>query len=191
METELNQYLIKAKELWSKKNYKESLDCALNGANKGHIESQVFVGWLYLKGEKDIERNLEESIKWLKIAAKSGSSSGHYLLGISYYYLLNYDEALAEFISASKLNYFAADYQIGKMYYFGIGVQKDIEKSYQYFLTAKKQGHLFARRQVAIILMKGHKGFLNIMKGVFLFLTLFINGFIVALKEPDSEKLYE
>ncbi len=191
MDTELNQNLIKAKDLWSKKSYRESLDCALNSAGKGHAESQVFVGWLYLKGEQSIERNLDESIKWLSLAANSGSSVGHYLLGIAYYYSSNYDQALTEFTTASKMNYFAADYQIGKMYYSGVGTQKDIEKSYEYFLTAKNQGHLFAGRQVAVMLMKGHKGVLNIFKGFVLFITTIVSGFILAFKEPDSEKLYE
>jgi TPR repeat protein len=191
VETELNKNLIKAKGLLTKNNFKQSLDTALISAGKGHTESQVFVGWLYLNGEGDIKQNIEESTKWLKIPAKSGNRVGHYLLGISFYLASKYDKALTEFISASKMDYFAADYQIGKMFYFGIGVQKDIEKAYQYFSVAKKQGHVFASRQVSIILMKGHKGYLNIIKGFFLFLVTPVNGFIIALQEPDSEKLYE
>ena len=191
MLNELDNNLAKARKLWGEEHYNEALESALSGAKKGHLESQVFVGNVYLKGKGSIEQNLHESVKWLDMSVESGSIVGHYLLGIAYYYLLDYPKALNEFITASKMNYFAADYQIGKMYYYGVGVQKDIEKSYQYFLAAKEQGHMFASRQVAVILMKGHKGFLNIIKGVFLFISTIVNGFAIAIKKPNSERLFE
>jgi len=187
MENELEKNLLTARELWSKKSYNEALDVALRGAKKDHLESQVFVGWLYLTGEYDIK----EAVKWLEISAESGSSVGHYLLGIAYHRLQNYSEALNEFIIASENNYYDADYQIGKMYYFGIGVQKNIETSYQHFLIAKKHGHVFASRQVAVILMKGHKGFLNIIKGFLLFLKTLGDGVAMAIKDPYSEKILD
>jgi len=191
MADELNKDLVKARELWNEKNYKEALSIALNSASNGHLESQIFVGWIYLKGEKNIEQDFNEAVKWLDMSAKSGSSVGHYLSGIANYRLLNYPEALNEFIAASKMNYYEADYQIGKMYYFGVGVQKNIETSYQHFLVAKKHGHIFASRQVAVILMKGHKGFVNIIKGFVLFLATIVNGTVLAIKDPYSEKILD
>ncbi len=187
MENELDKNLLTARELWSKKNCSEALDVALRGAKQDHLESQVFVGWIYLTGEYDIK----EAIKWLEMSAKSGSSVGHYLLGIAHYRLQNYTEALNEFVIASESNYYDANYQIGKMYYFGIGVQKNIETSYQNFLIAQKHGHVFASRQVAVILMKGHKGFLNIMKGLILFLKALGAGVVMAIKDPYSEKILD
>ncbi len=191
MSQELNNNIEKAKTLWDKKLYNEALEIALNNAEKGHLESQIFVGNVYLNGVGSIEQNLHESVKWLEMSVKSDSVVGHYLLGIAYYYLLDYTKALNEFVIASEMKYFAADYQIGKMYYYGIGVPMDIEQSYKYFLAAKKQGHMFASRQVAVILMKGHKGFINIFRGMFLFIMTIFRGFFVALKNPDSEKLFD
>ncbi len=191
MAHELNNNLSKAKKLWDEEHYSEALEIALVGATQGDMESQVFVGNVFLKGGGSIEQNLHESVMWLDMSVESGSIVGHYLLGIAHYYLLDYTKALNEFVIASKSKYFAADYQIGKMYYYGVGVQKDIEKAYQYFLVAKKQDHMFASREVAVILMKGHKGFLNIIKGMMLFIATIFKGFIIAFKEPDSEKLFE
>ena len=191
MNQELINSIKKARKLWDEKHYNEAFEIALSNADQNHIESQIFVGNVYLTGEAGIEQNLHEAVKWLDRSAKSGSIFGHYLLGIAYYHLADYSKAFNEFVVASKMNYFPADYHIGRMYYEGIGVEKDIDKSYQYCLAAKKQGHMFASRHVASMLMKGHKGFANRIKGMFLLIETIIKAFFIALKNPDSEKLYE
>ena len=164
---------------------------AMRGAKDGHMESQVFVGNIYLTGSDTITQDFHEAIKWLNESIKQGSVVGHYLLGISYYYISNYSESLNEFLIASEKGYFPADYQIGKLYYYGTGVERNIDKAYQYFLKAKEQGHMFSSRQVAVILMSGHKGIFRIAKGVLLFFATIVSGFLLALNDPDSEKLFE
>ena len=59
---------------------------------------------------------------------------------------------------AAELGYSAAYYQLGKMYFTGMHVEKNVGLAHEYFNNASKLGHIFAKREIALMKIKGYEG---------------------------------
>ncbi|GMR20209.1 MAG: hypothetical protein BMS9Abin36_0804 [Gammaproteobacteria bacterium] len=191
MDTNREQILERARKLYFQGKYNKALELYLPFAETGHVDSQVFVGWLYSKGSNDVEKNLEQAKRWLVPAAKSGNVDAIYLLGTVYYMLGDYNQAVSIFNHAAELGYSAAYYQLGKIYFTAEVVEKDIELAYKYFKKASDLGHIFAKREVALMLIKGYQGSLNIPKGMILLAASIVTGIYKAFKDPYGEITFE
>ncbi len=181
----------RAKDLYHAGRHDDALRIYTELAEQGCLECQEFVGLMYLMGGGGIDQNHEEAEKWLVMAKQRGSIKAIYLLGILEYKKGDIEKALAYFQEAGEKGYSAAIYQMGKMYYFGSGVDQDLEKAFDLFDRAARMEHVFARRQKAILLMKGYKGILSVPKGIFLFITSVIHTLKVAINDPYDEKAFE
>ncbi|MFQ5452525.1 MAG: tetratricopeptide repeat protein [Candidatus Paceibacterota bacterium] len=180
-----------AKEIFYRGKHKDALEYALSLARSGDVNSCVFVGWLLSKGGKGVKQDQEQAIKWLELASNSGSVDAKYILGTVYCDLRKYDQAISSFKQASASGYSAAFYQLGKMYYFGIGLARDLSQAYCYFCEASKLGHIFGRRSKALMLIKGYKGRKNILLGIILLIWSVLVGIWVALIDPYNEKTFD
>lgn len=80
-----NSNFIKAKKEFKNKNYKQALSLFLPYAEKGNLETQEKLGYLY-DGRKGVKENIVKAAHWYKEAAKQGSNKGEYLTGVNYEY---------------------------------------------------------------------------------------------------------
>ena len=183
--------LIQARDLYYSGDIEEAVKCYMQLAMKGNVVSQEFLGGLYLKGEKGVGINLVEANKWLTKAADSGSVKARYLLGIAAFKRGSVSDAVKLFSSAGKDGYSAGYYQLGKMYYFGSGVTRDEDKAYEWFHKAADMGHIFAKRQLSIMLLKGYRGMLYVPRGMILFITSILVGIRSAIKDPYGETTFD
>ncbi len=180
--------LSKAKSLYDSGKHREALELYLRLAKGGNVECQAFVGWMYSKGARGVEQDYHRAREWLSQAAQSGEADILYLLAVADHHLHNYEEAVRSYRKAAELGYSAAYYQLGRMHRAGTGFDRNKDKAYELFNEAAKRGHLFARREIAVTLMKGHKGLAQMPKGLMLYLRNIIHGFRTAVKDPYSEK---
>jgi len=150
----------------SKSSYKDGKDAYLRNdfelaleilkplAEEGDSWSQYILSLMYESGQ-GVEKNQEESIKWLILAAESGVPKIQYDLGIRYFYGYgieqNYNEAAKWWELSANAGIADSQYNLGLMYYRGIGITKDKNKARILIEKAAKQEHDKAQHRLAMI----------------------------------------
>lgn len=180
-----------AKRLFEAGRHREAFNLYVSLAERGNVECQRFVGWMLLGSVRGVEKDYEQAGKWLSLAAASGDGGALYLLGVTKHRSGDYGEALVNYEKAAESGYSSGYYQLARMYYSGIGVQKDRKRAYELFEEAARRGHVFARREIAVMLMKGHKGLIRIPIGLATYLTNILSGTRTVVKDPYDEKTFE
>ena len=66
--------LAEGKRLFSQKQIKEALPYLLNAAEHGFKDSQARVGYIYIEGLGDVERDAEQGVGWLGVASTGRTS---------------------------------------------------------------------------------------------------------------------
>lgn len=136
-------------------DYQQAIKWYLEAAKLGHTKSQLKLGTLYFKG-LGTDVNHDEAAKWLKEPANSGYTAAQYMLGMIY--LQGTDKIRKNEHRAFELLKKAADdfntdalYQTGKLYYLGLGTEKNREKALKYLRLAKEQNIAAAADLIATI----------------------------------------
>lgn len=96
-----------------------------------------------------------QSIEQIRSNADAGDAYSQYLMGWSYANGANgvgydYNQALQWFIKSSDNGYAASAYFIGSMYYYGKGVEKNVEEALQWYMRSSKLGMTSAKKWVKI-----------------------------------------
>ena len=178
-----------ARRFYNSGKHREAFALYLLLAKRGNIECQTFVGWMYFKGE-GVVKDYDEAERWISLAADSGDRNAQYSLGLMHQLLGDYKNAIALYTKAAESGHSAAYYQLGKIYYAGLGVGKNHGKAYEFFETSARKGHIFARRERSLMLIKGYKGLVFIPIGIALFIINILVGGWTAITETYSEKTY-
>ena len=82
-----------------------------------------------------------------------------------------------------------ATFRLGYSYVKGKGTPVNILQGYKYLLSAMASGHIFALREVAILDLKGNRGFLRRITGLWLLIYAICLGIVISLINRYSEKL--
>ena len=102
-----------------------------------------------------VEKDQEEAIKWLILAAESGVPKIQYDLGIRYFYGYgiekNYSEAAKWWRSSANAGIADSQYNLGLMKYRGIGIPKDKEEAKLLDEKAATQRHDKAQHRLTMI----------------------------------------
>lgn len=145
--------------------YDEAVSRCSALADRGLVFPQVWLGWMHLTG-RGVQQNLTTAEDWFSRAAKQGSPHGQYWLG----YICRVQHRLAEarywLEEAAAQGDSPSIYEMGRLYLFGEGVQRNREKAFLYFREAAKRGHLFARGEIARELISGRRGIRKIPAGI-------------------------
>ncbi len=182
-----DQYTI-AEQHYYDEEYKKAFLIYKKLAAEGSVPSQVFLGWMYQKG-LGVEKDFEKSFFYYKHAAKLGSSEAQFYLAKLYAKQGDFEETKIWYLKAAENKYSPALFRLGWIYDIGRGVTSDKERALQYYERASNLGHIFAKKYLAILLMKGHKGFLFRMLGILIFVQCIGLTISVAAKDPYSERL--
>jgi TPR repeat protein len=154
-------------------NEGEALKWYQLAADQGHAESQFCIGWIY-SFSTDIEKNEGEVLKWYQLAAEQGHVEAKEELSAIYYeYGLqfqcpgvnkNTDEAILWYRLAAEQNHFPsqqllfmlaergyveAQFNLGEMYFFGKGLEKNEQEAFKWYVLAAQLGHKEAKEKLS------------------------------------------
>jgi hypothetical protein len=157
-------------------------------AQQGDVYSQAFVGWMYATG-CGVTRNEAEALKWYSVAANNGSAMAQELLGFHLYSTKKYSDAISWYEKAGTQGNMTALWRLGRMYRDGKGVDSDKNRAYSLFEKASQKGHVFARRDLAVLRMQGHRGVGQVLSGVFLFVRAVTDLIRISWKSESDERI--
>jgi len=157
-------------------------------ADQGSVMSMVYLGYAYKNGI-GVGVDPSKALAWYEHAARSGSVLGLYGLGLMSLDMKQYQKAKESFKAAVALEHPPSMNMLGKMYYTGLGCKKNIQTAKDLYQRSAALGHVFAKRNLAILLMRGKFGLSKILPGVALFLLSLKEGFAVSYSDEFSDRL--
>lgn len=157
-------------------------------AQEGSIMSMVYMGSTYHNGST-IAKDDEKAEIWLHRASEAGSLFATHELGKLYLAKAEYAKAAELFSIGAECNYSPSLYRLATLYINGKGVAKDRAKAKSMLETSANIGNLFAKRALALALIKGELGEREILKGVFLYIAAFPAVIGTASRNPHSPEL--
>ncbi|CAB5497738.1 hypothetical protein AZO1586I_2364 [Bathymodiolus thermophilus thioautotrophic gill symbiont] len=189
----------------NKKLFDSLDDCFVNGNCKNIINilleadknncriAASFIGNLYLNGKYAVKKDVNETIYWHRKAFFENEDIDAGLdLAIFYKNLAikNKDNALHKksievYQKIATINNHIALTALGGCYEIGRGVEKNMDKSFEYYKQAVEAGNLAATMAMSRVYRK-HK---NWLKGIKMCLKAIPKVFSEVKKNPDSEKL--
>ena len=137
----------------------------------------------------NIPRDLVRSRHWYQQAAGGGDVLFLHWVGRVSFDLEDWDAAIAAFSEASARDYPPSQYWLGSMYRDGKGVPTDIDKTKALYEQATAAGHLFAKRDLAVLYMRGKFWVAKISRGIALMLSLAKD--LVLIRSKSMEELRE
>ena len=119
--------------------------------NKGDAEDQYKLGNIYLAG-KEVERDLQKSFSFYKLAAEKNHIEAQYSLGVMYQNGIgtkqSSSEALKWYKLAAEKGHKQSQFQVGLMYHKGEGVEQNYEEAKKWYKLAAEQGHVTAQNNL-------------------------------------------
>lgn len=140
-------------------------------ADRGSVASMWYLGDAYSSGRYGAE-NPVEAKRWYQRAESLGWIPASYRLGRVYFSLKDYTLAFQAFSRGAENNYSPATYRLGMMYMEGLGTRKNLDECRRLLARATADGHLFAKRDLAGLYIRGTFGVPNVMKGLSMLLSL-------------------
>lgn len=128
-----------------------------------------------------INKDQEKAFSNYQSTAKLGSVNGQFHLAKFYAIKKNFTEALEWYLKVAGKEYSPALFRLGWIYNIGRGVNKDKTKALYYYRCAAAQGHIFAQKQLAVLLLEGSEGFLARFCGIANLLKCTISLIFIAI----------
>jgi len=158
-----NRNFKKGELLFSQKDYKNAAEYFRKAAEDGHADAQFKFGILHGKG-LGVAKNKEESLRWLGKAAGQGHAGAKKELGL----IKRGEEITEEKIkpedqeeSLVSIRYEAENgnpemqYQLGKIYCNGTGVQQDYAEAVKWTKMAAEQRHVLGQYNMGHLYLFG------------------------------------
>jgi TPR repeat protein len=157
-------------------------------ADRGSQMSMRYIAQAYKDGT-EVTRDLDQAEAWYRRAINAGSTHSMHSLGLLYLYKKEYLKAIEEFSAAVSKNSSPSMYILGRMYFRGEGVDRNISAARNLWENGVTLGHIPSRRHLADLLMTGQFGILQILRGVWLWISGVIQAFFILMNDPGSERL--
>lgn len=166
----------------------EALERLKGLAERGSIMSMLYLADAYRNG-MGIKVDLVQAQSWYRSAANCGSIPASYELGRVLYDLKSYAESKAAFEVGEAHKYAPSINMLGMMYLQGVGVERSISKARDLLEQASGLGNVFAKRNLAVLLMRGADGPLGFLRGVGLFLVALKDIVTIVPNDRFSDRL--
>ena len=157
-------------------------------ADRGSMMSMMYIAEIYRNG-KETSVDLDEAQKWLRRAIQNGSVPASYELGRMLFEFKNYPQSKEAFEIGETHNFAPSINMLGTMYLNGIGVEKNLTRARELLERASSLGHVFAKRNLAGLLVRGADGPHGFFRGVRLFLVAIKDTLVVVCSSPFSDRL--
>jgi uncharacterized protein len=159
-------------------------------AENGSVASMFYLGDAYASGRFG-SKNLLEAKKWYERAESKEWIPASYRLGRIYFSLGDYASALQAFSRGADKGYPPAIYRLGMMYIEGRGVSRNLDEGRRFLTAAIADGHLFAKRDLAGLYIRGKCGRLNIPKGLVMMLSLILEMAAITVRRGWRDQRFE
>jgi len=145
------------------KNFEKAFQWTQKAATQGHTNAQYNLGIMFLNG-KGVEKNFEKAFQWLQKAATQGHADATKLLkikkkkGVLHSLEKIYWEISQRFqkiVAQAAQEYAEVQYDLGRMYYYGDGLEQNFEKAFQWLQKAATQGLAKAQYLLGRMYLKG------------------------------------
>lgn len=136
---------------------KDNAASMLDLANKGFVQSQHFMGEMYLFG-KGVPKDESLALYWFNRAAEQGQIHSQYYSGLIYYKDPSPQSqalALDRFEQSARGGFAHAQFHLGQMIYQGKHVEQDLHAAISWFSLAAEQGLAKAQYNVGLMHYKG------------------------------------
>lgn len=157
-------------------------------AENGSAHSAILLGRAFEIGQ-GVAVNFLTAEQWFKRAACIDESRGYFNLGCLYLERRRFSEAKNALEISASTGYAPASHRLGRMYFYGFGVDKDLAMAKMCFEKATAAGNIGAKLQLAHVLKTGRFGLANYLLGFYLSIAGFIEGMHVHVDDFLSERL--
>jgi TPR repeat protein len=150
-------------------------------ANRRSMMSMWYLADAYCMGTY-VPKDIGMAKYWYSQADLMGSAEAALCLGRICIEQGNNDEALAAFTRGANREYSPAIYRLAKMYQDGLGTKKDMNRCRALLEKATSKGHVFAKRDLATLYIRGDFGPMFVIRGLALFASLVIDIFGLTIQ---------
>ena len=178
----------RAKRLLNERRFSEAFSIYSELAAGGDPRCNVFLGWMYDRGV-GVAQDSQKAYECYRSAALLGYAEGAFYCGRRAAVAHNYQEALEWLAPAAAQGYGPALLWLGMLHLRGEGVARDPKKAIPYLRQASRTGNFLARRQLALLMMRGELGILRIPLGILLFPVAIAAAFIDAARFGYTDRL--
>jgi len=133
-------------------------------ADRGSLVSMLYLAQAYM-GDF-LPKDLVKAKYWYSRASEIGSPGASHMLGQVCRHLGEQEEAFAAYSRSAGKGFMPSLFRLGKMYQHGVGTKKDMKKCQKLLTEAASRGHLLAKRDLAILHLRGAFGLKSIPKGL-------------------------
>lgn len=168
--------------------YEKALVGYLALAERGDVDCQRIVGRMYHEGN-GTAKNLEKAKYWYNLACENNDARSQHYMAVVYEQEGKHTTALEWFEKSSRQGYQPAMLRVALYHSRGRGVPVNKAKALILMEEAARTGNVKAKVEYAKLLMRGHKGFINIFRGIYLLISSFIDGLRIASKDIKDERL--
>jgi TPR repeat protein len=159
-------------------------------AEKGSALSMVKLGHMYAHRSPDMGGPDSESAeRWYRSALHAGSQIATYNLGSFYLRQKDYVQAQEVFELGTEMGYGPSAFNLGRMYLFGLGVDKDYDRAFALYQRAAALGNLWGKLSVATMTVTLGKGMPRKIKGLLMLVVAATQFRIQKWQDPKSERL--
>jgi uncharacterized protein len=179
---------LRARELLDRERFSEAFEIYSELAKSGDSRCQVFLGWMYQRGV-GTRQDIAKALECYSNAATLGSKEGAFYLGRHLIDQCQYAEGKLWLEKSAAQEYGPALWRLGKIYLEGLGDGVDFKKGLEYIKRAERQGNLYARRQLSVLMIQGRLGLRWIPYGLVLFPYAALAALVDAALNGYSDKL--
>ena len=159
-------------------------------AERGSLLAMLDLGRAFALGV-GTPRDDTQAEQWLRRAAAARSVRGSYFLGRFLLRTKRYAEAKEAYEFSAARGYPPALHDLGKIYFLGLGVEKDMRLAARYLSQAWEAGSVYAGKDYATLLRRTARGFTEKTRAYWWTIrALFAAGVTAAKHRPDSERLF-
>lgn len=159
-------------------------------AEKGSALSMAKLGYIYSQRAADRGGpDLEAAENWYLLAIRAGNKMATYNLGTLHLRHKNYMKAKEAFESGGKMNYGPSVFNLGRLYTYGIGVEKNSDLALALYKRAASLGNIWGKLAVATMTVTLGKGALEKIKGIIMVIIAGVQFRVQKWRDPRSERL--
>lgn len=124
-------------------------------ARQGHLGSRMLLASSYMKGENGFEKNPEEGVAFLRMAAEDGNAPAQFQLALYENEAQHIDESIRWLQKAADQGDADAQNALGSSYIQGVGVPQNFARATELIRQAALQGHLEAQTNMGDLCSAG------------------------------------
>jgi len=142
---------------------------------------------MYFRGD-GVDEDKSQALHWLSKAADQNDLEAMFGVARVYMSMKEFDKAFSYYKKSADKGFLPSIYWVGRFYRDGISVAQDVKSALGLFDKGAKQGHLHSMRELAVMKIKGCKGVMGRLCGLFLFTKFMVLTVVQGVIDPFDSK---